>query len=372
MSVQKEKYLLLYLKTGGGHLAPAKPVASLLAEKGIEPVLVDGFEKAPWIVKAIVEGGYRRVQYWATWFYEMLYAVHKFRLFAWIDASIISFFVKKHIAEAIKKENPSRIIIFHFFLIQPVYSVLAEMKSDIRLYTIVTDPFTAHPLWFLNKRQNFIVFSTQLKNHCISMGIDESRIHVFPFIIDEKFSTILPPGKSAGLKEKYNIAQNRDTVLILGGGDGIPKGRKILRLLLKNFRELNIIIICGKNNLLYQHSLKVKQQGKYENLKVFGYVDFVYDLISLSDTVITKCGASTFMEILMARKIPVVTSFIWEQEKGNKDYIVQNGLGIYVKNINYLPENIKRVLNNRNFYKSNIQNAHLRNGAAEVTSFIIS
>jgi processive 1,2-diacylglycerol beta-glucosyltransferase/1,2-diacylglycerol 3-beta-galactosyltransferase len=34
----------------------------------------------------------------------------------------------------------------------------------------------------------------------------------------------------------------------------------------------------------------------------------------------SKCGASTFMEILLSKKIPIITDYIWEQEKGNVDY----------------------------------------------------
>jgi UDP-N-acetylglucosamine:LPS N-acetylglucosamine transferase len=374
MIQQKEKYLLMYLKTGGGHLAPARSIASQITSlnDNIEPVLVDGFEKAPFIVKAVIEGGYRKLQYKAKWFYEYLYAINKIKFIASIIAEIISGFVKDYIRETIEREKPARIIIFHFFLIRPVFSVLAEMKSDIKVFTVVTDPFTAHPLWFLNKKQNFIVFSTQLKNHCISLGIRDERIRVFHFILDEKFSHKVSDEEVVKLKIKYEVNNQKNIILIMGGGDGIPKGKKILKLLLKSHQDKEILIVCGKNKSLYNKAMNIKEKGSYHSLKVFGYVEYIYDLVNISDIVITKCGASTFMEIIISRKVPVVTTYIWEQEKGNKDYLVQNGMGLYVKDLNLLPEIVNRVMKNISFFRHNIDKAQIRNGAEDVANYVIS
>jgi UDP-N-acetylglucosamine:LPS N-acetylglucosamine transferase len=372
--MKKEKYLLIYLKTGGGHLAPAKSIAAQLVKlnPSIEPILIDGFKKAPWIVKFIVVDGYRRLQYKAKWFYEFLYAINKFRLMAWINASIISFFTKDYINEVIQNEQPSRIIIFHFFMIKPVYDVLSKNNLHIKTNTVVTDPFTAHPLWFLKKDQDFVIFSSRLKNHCLSIGIKENRLKVLPFILDNRFSAKATPEEIILLRNKYKIESDKKVILVLGGGDGIPRGKKILSILLNNKKDFHIILIAGNNESLKRKAIKLKEQKRYQDFSIYGYVDFVYDLINLSDVVITKCGASTFMEIIISGKIPLVTNYIWEQEKGNKDYIVQNGMGVYVKNLNTLSENIEIVFRNREFYQKNIEKAHLKNGAEETARYLSS
>ncbi len=372
MEGKKRKFLLIYLKTGSGHLAPAKSIASKLVSNytDIEPLLVDGFEKAPALLKAVIEDGYRNLQSKAKWFYELLYAVYKIKIISQISAWFISVFIRKHLTALLLSEKPDKIIIFHFFLIRPVYSAVSDSGLEIPIATVVTDPFIAHRLWFLNKKQNLIVFSNQLKNHCISMGFSENQIRVFPFILDEKFSAAVPAEEKLKLKSKYLVQGGKEVLLILGGGDGIPKGKKILTRILKNFNETEILLVCGKNKSLYNKALQIREQGNYKNLHVYGYVNFVYDLINISDIVITKCGASTFMEIIISKKIPVITSYIWEQEKGNKDYIVQNGMGVYVRNLNLLPGVIEAVLLNRSFYEQNIEKAGLKNGADEVAGFI--
>jgi len=60
MQNQKEKYFLLYLKTGGGHFAPARSIAHYLSAAygtSIEPVLVDGLVNANSVARYVLEDG---------------------------------------------------------------------------------------------------------------------------------------------------------------------------------------------------------------------------------------------------------------------------------------------------------------------------
>ncbi len=374
----KKKYLLLYLKTGGGHLAPAKSIAKIIEHDpsaNIEPVLIDGFEKTKKIIRFIIEDGYRNLQAKARWFYEALYAVNKVNLFAQINSSLISHFVKPYLREVFRAQQPEKIVIFHFFLIEPVYEVLRELKMNVKVITVVTDPYTAHPLWFLNKNQNFIVFSERLKYRCLRRGINEADITVFPFILNDKFSQKMPDEKIPELKREFGYDVNKKVILLLGGGDGIPKGMRILKILLKRFKNIEVAIVCGKNNSLLKKANRLKTANKYDNLKVYGYVDFIFELLNISDIVISKCGASTFLEILMMRKIPVIINYMWEQEKGNVEFLVNNEMGIYEPDISKLPRLIEGLLEDKSNYLkyvSNIEKASLTNGAKKVADFIKS
>ncbi|MCU7491754.1 MAG: hypothetical protein HF300_05705 [Ignavibacteria bacterium] len=373
----KCKYLMLYLKTGGGHLAPAKSVSNYIQQNytdKIEPVLIDGLAEAPSYARFIVEDGYRILQSKAKWYYELLYALNKIIGIAKYNSLLVSDRIKPYLKEKILNEKPCKIVIFHFFLIKPVYDILQENKLDIPVVTVVTDPYIAHPIWFLNKQQTMIVFSQQLKNYALKKNIPHEKVHVFPFILDEKYSAPMPREEIPVLKKRLGFEVTKKIVLIMGGGDGIPKGEIILKNLLEELPGVCLAIVCGKNKSLYEFALELKKKGNYENLKVYGYISFVYNLLSVSDVVITKCGASTFMEILMTRKIPVVNDYIWEQEKGNVEFLVKNRLGVYEKNMKKLPQVVKKLLQDEAFYQSyliNIEKARLSNGTADVAEFLV-
>jgi len=373
---KKKKYLFVFLKTGGGHLAPARAVANYMKKHfadGVEPKLIYGFEKTPRWVQYTIEDGYRILQYTGKWFFEFLYAINKIPLVARISCSLIAPFMKKHLQEVIINEKPDKIVIFHFFCIIPIFKILKKNKLPIAVQTVVTDPFTPHPMWFLVKKQNFIVFSKGLKEKILGMKKDYSAEN-FHFVIDEKFSKVHSKEEIVLTKRNFNYNQNNKMILILGGGDGIPKGERILSKLLETKLNAEIGIVCGRNEVLLKGAERLKKQFQTEQLKIYSYVDFVYELINISDVVLTKCGASTIMEILNLEKVPVVNDYIWEQEQGNVDYLIEKKLGIYEPNIEKLPVIIKNLLEDENLYlsyKENIRKEKIYNGVKEVSEYLL-
>lgn len=370
-------YFLLYLKTGGGHLAPARSIAKSIETKSngsINPVLIDGLEKSNKFVKTIIEDGYRQSQANAVWIFELLYAFHKIKFFAFITTWLLSFFIKPYLKDRIISEKPEKIIIFHFFLIQPVLEIIEKYQLNITPLIFVTDPFTAPPIWFLRKKGKFIVFSQELKK-ALHKKIPEENVEVFPFVLDKKFAK---PFTKKEIREKKRILgfdPDNKVTLILGGGDGIPRGKSILKKLSQKNIEGELAIVCGKNESLLTYAINLKLRRNLQNLKIFGYVDFINDLLNISDVVITKAGASTFMEILMAQKVPVINNYIWEQEKGNVDFVLKNKLGLYEKKINKLPHVINHLLTNPETYQEyqqKIKNTNLENGNEKVTEYILA
>jgi len=373
---KKQKYLFVYLKTGGGHLAPARAIFNYMnkyfADK-TEPILIYGFEKTPRWVQYIIEDGYRMLQYTGKWFFEFLYAINKIPVIARITCLLIAPFMKNYLEDVIIKEKPDKIVIFHFFLIIPIHRILKRKKLSIPVVTVITDPFTPHPMWFLLNDQNFIVSSNGLKEKIIKKK-RRYEVQSFPFVIDEKFSTVISPNEIFPLKNKYEYDPAKKLLLIVGGGDGIPKGEKILEEILLSKPDYEIGIVCGKNEVLQKGAENLKEKYQVAQLKIYGYVDFIYDLISISEVVLTKCGASTIMEILNLKKVPVVNDYIWEQEQGNVDYLVEKKLGIYEPRINKLPGVIKSLLMDEklySFYRNNIEKEKIENGLPMVARYIM-
>ena len=368
--------MFVYLKTGGGHLAPARAIFNYLNQHfpdKTEPKLIYGFEKTPRWVQYIIEDGYRMLQYTGKWFFEFLYALNKLPLVARISCNLLAPFMTGYLEETILNEKPEKIVIFHFFCIIPIKRILKKNKLSIPVQTVITDPFTPHPMWFLKKNQNFIVFSKRLEERIIKMKRGYT-VRSFPFILDSKFSNSLSGEEILSLKIGFGYNPDKKIVLILGGGDGIPKGENILEKILKSNLDADIGIVCGKNEALLNAAEKLKGKYQAHNLKIYGYVDFIYELINISEVVITKCGASTIMEILNLKKVPVVNNYIWEQELGNVDYLIKNKLGIYEPQIKNLPKAVKNLLEDEKLYSTyqqNISNEKLENGVSKVASYII-
>jgi len=372
-----EKYLFFYLKTGGGHLAPAKAVAEKIKAENetVEIVLVDGLAQSKPLVKAAIEDGYKNAINKAAWTYEFLYALHKIKVVSKFTATLISYFVKPSIEKQILATKPKKIVVFHFFLIKPIFEIIKKHKLEIPVITVVTDPYTAHPIWFLEKNQNYIVFSDTLKEKCIERGIPTDNLQVFPFILDKKFSQTLSDLDKLRVRMQLDFEFDTKIILIMGGGEGMPRGKTILKNIIARNMDAEIAIVCGNNAKLYAQAMKLKTRHGLNNLKVYGFVDFVHSLINISDVVITKCGASTFMEILMMGKVPVINNYIWEQEKGNMEFVCNRKMGILERSTKRLPDVLHRLITDNEFYNTictNIKNATFRNGVGAVSDYIVN
>ena len=372
------KYLFLYLKTGGGHLAPAKAVAEKIKTKkkvDVEVLLADGLSDSNTIVRKVIEDGYKNAINKAAWTFELLYALHKIPPVSKLTSLLVSHFIKPGIEKQILETRPKKIVLFHFFLVKPVFAIIKKHNLDIPVITVVTDPFTAHPMWFQKKEQNFIVFSELLKDKCIEMGINRNNLHVFPFVINSRFSQKVSESLKLITRKNLGFEPDSKIILIIGGGEGMPHGKRILKKIIARNLDAEIAIVCGKNERLYAKAMQIKAKHNIKTLKVYGYIDFVYSLLSISDIVITKCGASTSMEILMMGKVPVINNYIWEQEKGNMEFVCHRNMGILEKNTSFLPTVLNRLLTDEKLYDyllTNIKNAALSNGVGQVSDYILN
>ncbi len=373
----KKKIMFAYLRTGGGHLAPARALSNYInAEMPLTAatVLVDGLEKSNAFSKLVIEDGYRFLQNKANRLYEFIYLVHKIKPMAWISTLLMSINTKKYLSEMIKNEKPDTIVILHFFLIRPIKSIVKNSGRKIEVVSVVTDPFTPHPLWFLDKEQKFVVFSDRLKVHCIRVGIPEMNLKVLPFVVDQKYSKLADEKNKEALRTTFGFT-NKKIVLILGGGDGMPNGEKIVKKLLRLSGKIEIAFVAGKNKEMFNNISLMKKKNSIERLKLFGFVDHIYELISVSDIIITKCGASTLMEILLSQKVPVVNRYLWEQEKGNVDFLLRHKMGIYERRIEKLAEEVERLIDDKDYYTkyvNNIVKQDITNGVGEAAEYILS
>ncbi len=364
------------MKTGGGHYAPARALAQHFQDNNsasVATVLVDGLANAPTFSRSVLEGGYRILQSKARWYYEMLYALNKFTPIAHASALLASLTISGSLKSILQRERPDRIVILHFLLIRPVVAALKSLNMKIDPIVVVTDPFTAHPLWFLNKKLDFIVSSEILRRRCVEAGIGAEKLHVFPTITGEKFSKVMESEDIDAFRRTLGIAPERKVVLLLGGGDGLPRGERILQGIVDANLSVEIIIVCGKNRRL-EGQAKAIAAASSTRVTVFGYTTNVYELINISDVVISKGGASTIMEILLCGKMPIVTDYLWEQEKGNVEFLTDNGVGVYETNVNKVPNLVRRYLADEQWRESvtqKIMNLGIRNGTQAIGEFIL-
>jgi processive 1,2-diacylglycerol beta-glucosyltransferase/1,2-diacylglycerol 3-beta-galactosyltransferase len=263
-------------------------------------------------------------------------------------------------------------VILHFFLIRPTFMALKSLEMNVPVTVLVTDLFTAHPLWFLNRQPEFVVCSEILRQHCIALGIPDEQIQVFPPITDVRFSERIPDDRIPEVKAGLGFPADRPIVLLLGGADGLPRGARILRRIVESTLPVHVAIVCGRNRRLEEKARAIAAASQLP-VTVFGYTDRVYELINVADVVISKGGASTIMEILLSGKMPVVSDYLWEQEKGNVEYLIEHGVGLYEHDAKEIPRILNRFFRDREWREDvarRISNLRVQNGVSMIAEHV--
>ena len=287
-------------------------------------------------------------------------------------------------------------------------------KTKIPIWTVVTDLFSPHSVWFIGKNCNYLVFSERAKLAAINRTVLPEKIVEFGVFFGEKFEKIgtkleienwktellkTPEIEVQKLQNNLQNSQNYTenytqipTLLVVGGGESMPNGSAILEEILKLQMSFNLIFVCGRNEKLRQKCDKIvakwqENQAKIDeinsqktnkfpkNIQILGFTTRLYEFINISDLVICKAGPATILEVISQQKPFLISHFIWEQEIGNRDFAVTNGVAIYENNPQKLAQKIQNLLSNAkeiDKMTQNYQNFKIQNDLPNITKFLIS
>jgi len=379
-SHKTQKILFLYLRTGGGHLSCAKTLSGYLSKKygpKVDCVLVDVIKESKF-GKYILEDGYRISQDGLIAISNTAYALNLIKGVAKATVRMFTALSKSYLKKVFLKEKPDKIVIMHALVTRPAEMALDELDMKIPIIVAVTDPYTIHPLWLTGKRVHYIVCSDMAKRTALKKGIPGKSITQFPYFVNEKYCNKLSSKQVLDIKKKLGFSPHKRLVLIIGGGDGMPNGNALIKGLVKyikkNSLNVDVAVICGHNLRLKKYCTTLaRKNSKTINMKVYGFIDFVYELINVSDFVITKAGPATLIEILLLGKIPIINYYIWGQEKGNVTFVVKNRLGFYKTSNSKIFSLISDLMVKdklRTRILNNIKDIKLKNGTSKTAEFI--
>ena len=291
----KENYLFLYLNTGSGHRTPASILKKELEQTyGDNVFLLNGFSPKQHIAHAFFEMGYHSSSATFPAIYSLVYDLSSLKPVMKLLSFFTSLYTKYHIADLIKKYNITKILSFHFALTPSAAAVIKLLNRKIPLITDITDPYSAHPSWYLEKSSTFIVHSQELENHILKNHLlNKDQIVIKPFIFDKKFNADYTESDISELKEKHHIPQDDKVILIAGGGEGLPGVINLVTQfsLSKDITEaISIIVVCGHNASSRTILEGLSIINPRIKLNILGYVNCMDELIKLSDCVITKAG----------------------------------------------------------------------------------
>lgn len=365
---KKRKFIFLYLNTGAGHLNAANILADALREKNpdTEILTVNGFGESNHVGHVFYEFGYQFACNYLHGAYPLVYDVGQFHP---VQTFLLNLIYKKslrHVRKIFWRERPTDVVSFHFLLSPVAKAAAAMMNFPVNVNVLVTDPFTAHTSWFYDNTMKFLVYSEDVKKIGVEKRqVKPENISVVPFLLNEKYKTQLSKDEKRAMKARHGFDANKKIVLLVGGGEGLPGASEIIRLCVdspvkrvvqrltneyaENTNDFAVAVVCGRNKIQYEALTLLAKTNMWLDLHVFGFVDFVDELVKIADCVVTKAGPSMLMEVLCARKPVIISTYIHNQELGNMRFAVYNNVGFFIQKPRDIYKKIIDILDDNDF-----------------------
>lgn len=160
-------------------------------------------------------------------------------------------------------------------------------KLDLPVHTVMTD-FKYHEQWLVNHEylETFFVSNEKMKEDLIRLGIDKNKVFATGIPIAGRFTGKC--NKKDVLKE-FGLKENMKTILFFAGGKmGLARKNifEFMEVLTKHSKEFQVIAVSGKNPKVYGRFSEIAKN--HENVRVLEFTNKVFELMSISDLVITK------------------------------------------------------------------------------------
>lgn len=355
----KERILFLYLKTGGGHQSAGRALSRELDDRNIETFTLNPIENHSFLIN-LLEKGYSNMTNGIMWLYAIVYELSKLPPFQAMYFFLLNKMVGKNVYKFIKENKITKVVSLHFLLSDmmkiAVKKIEKEENRKIHQMAVVLDPFTVHPLWVYHRDLPLILFSDRAIEHANQKRrIPLELLQKEPIILNKQFDKKISPEERLALKEKYGFRRDKKLVLIAGGGEGLAGGEKYLKALQNSDLDVDYAFVAAKNEKLKVKAEAVAAEYTTGKSIVYGFIDFMFDLMNAADMVIAKGGPATVMEALILGKPLIITQHVYGQEKGNVDYVVDNGAGFFIKKTDAMVEAAKEILGDPVKYEERVK-----------------
>ncbi|MFC7783625.1 MULTISPECIES: MGDG synthase family glycosyltransferase [unclassified Rossellomorea] len=362
--LQEKSILILTARFGEGHIQTAETLAHTFRSQGYKRVNIcdlygEAYPAMHSLAQNLLKKGFSK---FGTPFYKAFYyGTDK------LSSRGLSYFYqhlgKNRLMKLVETHSPSCIITTFPLHAAPYLRLRSSL--NIPTYTVITD-YCAHPLWIHPMIEKYYVATDHVKRTLISYGVETEKIFISGLPIRSSFHHTLKKNY-----KEFGLSPKRKTITIMGGGLGLIPNIEPLLLSLSKDHNLQVAVVCGRNDQLYNQLEKFKFN---DNIHIFGYISKVENLFSLTDCLITKSGALSLTEAACFKLPIIIFKPSPGQENENANYLLKRTAALTYSNQTDFMESIYRCLYDKNTIDSlskNVSSLFNKNACTTIVEDIL-
>ncbi len=211
-----------------------------------------------------------------------------------------------------------------------IIDIYKKTHPNIFLASVITD-FTVHKWWLCDRTNAYFLAAEDIKP-AIKIK-NKQKVFYYGIPVRKEFSLEY---RRDYLRMKFGWGKNERICLLMGGGDGILPMEDLITAVVNNYDvTMKFVAITGKNVRLARQLKRLPF-----DVKVFGFIEPVAELMNCADYLITKAGGLTAAEALTTRVKYIIFNPLPGQETANAKYLEQMGAA----KIGYTPFEIAKAV----------------------------
>jgi UDP-N-acetylglucosamine:LPS N-acetylglucosamine transferase len=221
---------------------------------------------------------------------------------------------------------------------------LRRALPKVPLLTIMTDMADYPPHFWIEKQRQYLICGTdKAVQQAYAAGHDPARVfRTSGMILRPQFYDPQTKDKAEELK-KLGLDPELPTGMVMFGGEGSSVMAPIAERLGNSASNLQLIMICGKNQKIRQRISEIKTRNK---IHLEGFTKEIPYFMSLCDFFVGKPGPGSISEAIKM-KLPVfVERNAWTlpQERYNADWVIEQGVGVVLENFKTIEAAVRKAL----------------------------
>jgi len=367
----KLSILIITAPYGNGHLAVANGLIEELKKYDhIEYILYDLYTEDYPATTKFIKKFYLRT--YRKGLQQQAYRFFYYGSDKLLDLKIAKPYVRFGIKKLVKKINELKPnIILNTFPVNCTYNLQAE-GINIPVYTVITDYF-ANSNWISEHTRIHFLATDHVSNQLKQRGIKDNQFSVTGIPIKPVFYQQYSDEQIKEIKNRYHLDEHKRIILLVAGAHGVvPNINKIVSYITSE-ENIQLIVICGKNNNLYNKLNRLFYKPK--NLHLFQFVNNMHELMRISDMMITKPGGITMTEAANIGIPVVLYRPVYGQELENAIFFSSKRAATIALQEDELVYKVLTILNDEdllNDMKNNIKKIAIKDSASLTINRLIT
>lgn len=237
-------------------------------------------------------------------------------------------------------ERPDAVCCVHWTFTGTMSDLKAAGRTAVPCLTVITD-YVVHGEWIHPNVDRYCVPHDALRDGLRRRGVPAGRVIASGVPVERKFDRRCD---RAALMARFGLTPGVPVVLVMAGAyAALGRVDDLVGVLARFSRPIQPLVVCANAPRLAQRVRAVGARSPHP-FQVFGYVDNVDELMTVSDVLLTKAGGVTVSEAFMKSLPMLVYGSIPGHEESNTEFLVSQGAALAAKTPGDVAEALTELL----------------------------